>query len=240
MGLCAAAPQAAPRKAPASRSAVAKPETVYVAAPTPPPREIRPAEPVREAARDPEPRREAAAPGSPLRNFSQAFGGYGGFYIADVLGTNPYGTLFWEYYPSGQAFFFQGGAGIGTVQSGFSEGMLGGFNFDHNLLLTLDALGGYSFSGMASGSGRGGGLFPYFVAGVTAFWQGGFPIFQKSTPNMGGVVGFGNRMRIPFFGLGRQWAFNYVVRDNIYSQKLTGEPSLTQNFALLFGIQKYW
>jgi hypothetical protein len=118
--------------------------------------------------------------------------------------------------------------------------VVGGDIFDHNLLLSLDALGGYSLTGMTSGSGRGGGLFPYFLAGVTAFWQGGVPIFQKSVPNIGGVIGFGNRMRLPFFGLGREWAFNYVVRDNIYSQKIRTTPSLTQNFALLIGVQKYW
>jgi hypothetical protein len=240
LGLCAAAAQAAPRKAPAPKPAIAKPETVYVAAPQPSPRETRSPEPIREAARDPEPRRSESAPGSPLRNYAQAFGGYGGFYVADVLGTTPFGALFWELYPAEQAFFFQCDIGIGTVQSGFSEDMVGRFNFEHNMLLTLDALGGYSFSGMASGAGRGGGLFPYFLAGVTAFWQGGFPIIQKTTPNIGGVIGFGNRMRIPFFGIGRQWAFNYVVRDNVYSQKLGGTPSLTQNFALLIGVQKYW
>jgi hypothetical protein len=240
LSLCAALSQAAARKAPGAKAAVAKPETVFVAAPSPPPRETRAPEPAREAMRDPEPRRVDAAPGSPLRNYAQAFGGYGGFYIAEVLGTNPYGAFFWEFYPLGQAFFFQCDVGVGTVQSGFSQDVVGGDIFDHNLLLSLDALGGYSLTGMTSGSGRGGGLFPYFLAGVTAFWQGGVPIFQKSVPNIGGVIGFGNRMRLPFFGLGREWAFNYVVRDNIYSQKIRTTPSLTQNFALLIGVQKYW
>jgi hypothetical protein len=239
--LCAAAAQAASRKGPAPKPGVAKPETVYVAAPTPSPRQERPPEPVRETVRDPEPRRAETAPGSPLRNYAQAFGGYGGYYIAELLGNNPYGSLFWEFYPSEQTFFFQCDVGIGPVQSGFSHDVLrGSFNFDHNLLFALDAMGGYSFSGMPAGAGRGGGLFPYFLAGISAFWQGGFPVFQKSTPNVGGVVGFGNRMRIPYFGLGKQWAVNYVVRDYIYSQKLAGVPSITQSFALLIGVQKYW
>jgi hypothetical protein len=237
MALCAAGAQAAPRKAAPSRPAAAKPETVFVAVPAP--REAPPPERPREPARDPEPRR-AEPPAGPLRDYAQAFGGYAGFYIAEVLGTNPYGAAFWEFYPRGQAFFFQVDIGAGTVQSGFSQDVVGGDLFDHNLLLALDALGGYSLSGMAGGAGRGGGLFPYFLAGVTAFWQGGLPIVQKSVPNIGGVIGFGNRMRIPFFGLGREWAFNYVVRDNIYSQKIRTTPSLTQNFALLIGVQKYW
>lgn len=83
-------------------------------------------------------------------------------------------------------------------------------------------------------------MFPYFLAGVTAFWQGGLPILQNSVPNIGAVIGFGNRMRIPFIATGREWAFNYVVRDNIYAQKIQTISSLTQNFALLIGVQRYW
>lgn len=216
---------------------MAKPETVYVAAPTPSPeREMRTPEPVRE----PAPRRTETAFTSPLRDYSQSFGGYAGFYVADVLGTNPYGMAFMEYYPAGVPFFFQFDCGAGTVQSGFSKAIIGADSFDHNFQLSLDALGGYSLTGMTSGSGRGGGLFPYFLAGITAFWQGGLPIVQKSVPNIGGVIGFGNRTRVPFFTAGRDWALNYVVRDNIYSQKLQTTPSMTQNFALLIGIQRYW
>lgn len=194
-----------------------------------------------EPAREPSTRRtEAAFGNSPLRDYSQSFGGYAGFYVAEVLGTNPYGVAFLEYYPVGMPFFFQFDCGAGTVQSGFSKDVVGGDLFNHNFLLSLDALGGYSLTGMTSGAGRGGGLFPYFLAGITAFWQGGLPIVQKSVPNIGGVVGFGNRTRIPFIAVGRDWAFNYVVRDNIYAQKIRTTPSMTQNFALLIGVQRYW
>ena len=229
---------AAPRKAAAPKAPAAKPETVYVASPTPAPpaKETRAGEPARAS----EPRRPEGSPGSPLRDYAQAFGGHAGFYVAEVLGSNPYGAAFWESYPGGQPYFFQIDCGVGTVQSGFSRDVVGGDIFEHNLLLSLDVLGGYSLSGLAAGAGRGGGLFPYFLAGVTAFWQGGLPILQKSVPNIGGVIGFGNRMRVPFFDLGKDWAFNYVVRDNIYSQKIRSTPSLTQNFALLIGFQKYW
>lgn len=226
-----AARRTAPRPAPV------KPETVYVSVPAPAPaRESRP-EPGRSG---PSSRRTEGAAESGLRDYAQAFGGYAGFYVAEVLGSNPFGAAFWEFYPAGAPFFFQFDCGAGTVQSGFSQDVVGGDIFNHNFLLTLDALGGYSLSGLASGRGRGGGLFPYFLAGVTAFWQGGLPIVQKSVPNIGGVIGFGNRMRLPFFGARRAWAFNYVVRDNIYSQKIRTTPSLTQNFALLIGVQKYW
>jgi hypothetical protein len=235
LGLCAIAAHAAPRKT-VPRPAAVKPETVYVASPTPPAREMRSPEPVRE----PEPRRTEAAFSGPARDFAQAAGGYAGFYVAEVLGTNPYVTGYWDLYPRGQAYFFQFDCGVGTVQSGFSQDVVGGDIFDHNMLLSLDALGGYSLTGLTSGQGRGGGLFPYVVAGVTAFWQGGLPIMQKSIPNIGGVIGFGNRTRLPFFEDKKDWAFNYVVRDNIYSQKIRTTPSLTQNFVLLIGVQRYW
>lgn len=231
----------APRKgAPGSKSPAVSPrsvpETVYVSQPTPV-REARAVEPV---ARDPEPRRTEASFSGPLRDFPSAFGIYGGYYVAEVLGSNPYATAFYEIYPRGQSFFFQFDVGVGTVQSGFSQDVVGGDIFDHNLLLSIDGLGGYSLSGLTSGMGRGGGMFPYFIAGITAFWQGGLPIIQESIPNIGGVVGFGNRMRLPSKWFGRNWAFNYVVRDNIYSQKIRTTPSLTQNFVLLIGVQKYF
>lgn len=231
----------APRKSSPVKPSVARPaaETVYVAAPAPVVvRETRAIEPV---ARESDSRKkESAFSSGPLREYPQAFGVYGGFNVADVLGTTPYAIAFWELYPSGQAYFFQFDMGVGTVQSSFSEDLIGGFNFDHNLMVSLDALGGYSMSGLPGGNGRGGGLFPYFLAGITAFWQGGLPIVQESTPNVGGVVGFGNRMKLPVKWLGRSWAVNYVVRDNIYSQKLGNNPSLTQNFQLLIGVQKYF
>ena len=68
LGLCAIAAHAAPRK-PVPRPAAVKPETVYVASPTPPARELRSPEPVRE----PEPRRTEAAFSGPARDFAQAF-----------------------------------------------------------------------------------------------------------------------------------------------------------------------
>jgi hypothetical protein len=198
---------------------------------------MRAVEPV---AREPEPRRSDASFSGPLRDYPSAFGIYGGFYVAEVLGTNPYTTAFYEIYPKGMPFFFQFDVGVGTVQSGFSEDVVGGDIFENNMLLALDALGGYSLSGLTGGNGRGGGLFPYFIAGVTAFWQGGLPIVQESIPNIGGVIGFGNRLKLPSKWIGRDWAFNYVVRDNIYSQKIRTTPSLTQNFVLLIGVQKYF
>ncbi len=221
-------------------SSTAKAETVYVASPTPPShetREMRAVEPVRDA----EPRRsDASFSTGPARDYPSAVGMYGGFYVAEVLGSNPYGVVYYDLYPRGQGYFFQFDFGVGTVQSGFSKEVVGGDIFDHNLLLSFDALGGLSLSGLANGLGRAGGLFPYFIAGITAFWQGGIPIVQEAVPNVGGVIGFGNRMKLPFLPRNNEWAFNYVVRDNIYSQKIRTTPSLTQNFVLLIGVQKYF
>lgn len=207
------------------------PETVYVQ--TPPAKESAPvlAAAMPEAA--PAVRRPERAFTGPSRDYAQAYGVFGGFYNAEVLGTNPFGTLFWDLYPQGQAFFFEFTGGGGTVQSGFSKSLVGGDEFEHNFLIALEALGGLTFSGLSRGEGRGAGLFPYAVAGITAIYQGG-------VPNVGGVVGFGNRMPMPFMSRNGRWALNYGLRDHIYSMKLGNTPALTQNFVLLVGAQKYF
>jgi hypothetical protein len=161
----------------------------------------------------------------------QAGGVYLGFYNAEVLGNNPFATLYWDLYPRGQAWFFEFTAGGGTAQSGFSRSVIGADQFDDNWLAALEALAGWSYAGASRDPARAGGFHPYFVAGMTALWQGGIP-------NVGAVLGFGNRMAAPF-GKGR-WALNYGLRDHIYSQKIRNEPSLTQNFVLLVGTQKYF
>jgi hypothetical protein len=203
-------------------------ETVYV---------VQQPAPVQMAAVAPEPARETRRPertfSGPARDYAQAYGVFAGFYNAEVLGSNPFGTLYWDLYPKGQAYFFEFTAGGGTVQSGFSRSVVGADEFEHNWLLCLEALGGMTYSGLARGDGRGAGLFPYFTAGITAIYQGG-------VPNVGGVIGFGNRMAMPFMAKNGPWALNYGVRDHIYSQKLRNEPSLTQNFVLLVGAQKYF
>lgn len=223
---------AAPRKGAAAKGTKAPPrpaaETVYVQ--VAPPREAAPAAEPQPA---PVARRPERTFTGPARPYSQAYGIYGGFYAAEVLGSNPFGTLFWDLYPAGQALFFQFTAGGGTVQSGFSRSVVGADEFEHNWLIALEALGGFTYSGLSRGEGRGAGLFPYFVAGITAVYQGG-------VPNVGGVIGFGNRMNLPFGPRNGRWALNYGLRDHIYSQKLRNEPSLTQNFVLLIGVQKYF
>jgi hypothetical protein len=172
-------------------------------------------------------------PTGPTREYAQAYGVYAGFYAAEVLGSNPFGTLYWDLYPKGEAYFFEFTAGGGTVQSSFSRSIVGADEFEHNWLLAFEALGGYAYTGLSRGEGRNGGLFPYFVAGITAVYQGG-------VPNVGGVLGFGNRMSLPFGPKSGLWALNYGLRDHIYSQKLRNEPSLTQNFVLLIGVQRYF
>lgn len=234
LALAAQSVQATPRKIAAAGKAprpvprVADPETVYVqvtpSRETPPPT-ARPSP--APASRFSEP---AATPAS-AGNIRKAYGVFAGFYNAEVLGNNPFGTMYWDLYPRDQSYFFEFTAGGGTAQSGFSRDVIGADQFENNWLASLEALAGWTHSRGALDPERGGGLNPYFVAGMTALWQGGIP-------NVGAVLGFGNRMGVPF-GKGR-WALNYGMRDHIYSQKIRNEPSLTQNFVLLIGTQKYF
>jgi hypothetical protein len=230
--LAASAWGAAPRKAATSKAAkVPRPaaETVYVQV-TPPREKPAPAVPAAQAAAPRAPERSFSGP---ARDYGQAYGMYLGVYNAEVLGSNPFATLYWDLYPRGEAYFFEFTAGGGTVQSDFSRSVLGADEFEHNWLVALEALMGYSYSGLFRGTGRGAGLFPYFVAGITAVYQGG-------VPNVGAVAGFGNRMILPFGPKNGRWALNYGLRDHIYSQKIRNEPSLTQNFVILIGTQKYF
>lgn len=226
----------APRKgAPKSANAAAVKapvETVFVAV-APPPQPARESRSV-ESSRDSDARRNVSAFSTgPTRAYDQAFGLNIGYYAAEVLGTNPFTNINWDLYPAGQAFFFQFTSGIGTVQSDFAESIIGGTQTPHSFMIAGEALGGYSLSGLTRGEGRSGGLFPYFVGGITAVWQGGIP-------NIGAVLGFGNRMKVPFMSKNNRYALNYGVRDHIYSQKLKTEPSITQNLVLMAGVQKYF
>ncbi len=223
------------KSAPADRGSRAPAETVFVpvtpASPQMAARETRSYEP---SSRDTDPRRaEPSVSVGPIRDYEQAFGLNVGYYAAEVLGTNPYTDGYWDLYPSGQAYFFEFTAGIGTVQSSFAKSIIGGTQTPHSFMIAGEALGGYSLSGLTHGEGRSGGLFPYFVGGITAVWQGGIP-------NIGAVLGFGNRMNVPFMAKNGRYALNYGVHDPIYSQKLKIDPSITQNFVLLVGVQKYF
>jgi hypothetical protein len=208
----------APKSAPAPKAAPVETVFVAVAPPAPAPaRESRSSEPSRDSdAR----RNESAFSTGPTRNYEQAFGLNIGYYAAEVLGTNPFTNINWDLYPAGQAFFFQFTSGIGTVQSDFAESIIGGTQTPHSFMIAGEALGGYSLSGLTRGEGRSGGLFPYFVGGITAVWQGGIP-------NIGAVLGFGNRMKVPFMSKNNRYALNYGVRDHIYSQKLKTKPRKT-------------
>lgn len=233
MAACLAiAAGAAPRKGTKTGKTAPRtaPETVYVQ--TPQPKESAPVVAAAMPESAPARRPERSFDRQPLE-YAQAYGAFAGFYNAEVLGSNPFGTLMWDLYPQGQSYFFEFTAGGGTVQSGFSRSVVGADEFEHNWLICLEALGGMTYSGLTKGPGRNSGLYPYFVAGITAVYQGG-------VPNVGGVVGFGNRMAMPFMGRNSRWALNYGLRDHIYSQKLRNEPSLTQNFVLLVGAQKYF
>ncbi len=224
------APRKTSRVQPAATRAPA--ETVYVPVTSPAPAQDNRASDA--AARESENhRKEAASASGPLRPYSQAFGLYVGYYAAEILGSNPYANLFWDLYPEGQPYFFQFTSGIGPSQSSISKSLVGGTYTPHSFIITFEGLGGYTVSGLSRGDGRSGGLFPYFVAGITAVWQGGIP-------NIGGVGGFGNRLNLPFGPKNSPYILNYAIHDHVYSQKFNSDPSLTQNFALLLGVQKYF
>ncbi len=211
-------------------------ETVFVKEPAPQPASAPPLFQSSASSREKENEGSHSRPSAtfgPLKPYSKAYGLYGGFYNAEVLGSNPYANFFMDLYPGEDPYFFEFTTGIGTVQSSFSESVVGGGVFPHNFMITIEALGGLTVSGLTKGQGRAGGLFPYFLGGITAIWQGG-------VPNIGGVLGFGNRMNLPFWNKEGRWAWNYGVRDHIYSQKIRSDPSLTQNFVVLIGLQKYF
>lgn len=217
-------------------------ETVFVAAPVAAPTPISaPSRPTASTANLEEKSSRTGSANSigPLRDFNQSYGLNIGYYNAEVLGNNPYTNFFWDLYPDQLPFFFEFTGGVGTLMSGLGEKVIGGGIYPHNILLTTEALGGYSLSGIKHGNGRAGGLFPYFVAGITVVYQGGFP-FQGGVPNIGGVIGFGNRTNLPFGPNRGNWALNYGLHDQIYSQKIRNPPSITQSFILFLGVQKYY
>ncbi|MDB5047232.1 MAG: hypothetical protein JWO30_303 [Fibrobacteres bacterium] len=228
----------APRKStgpgrPPAPSSRAPAETVYVPV-TPPAAPVQESRAAESAARENDSRRrEAAASTGPLRPYAQAFGMNVGFYAAEILGSSPYANIFWDLYPESQAFFFQFSGGGGPAQSAISQKLRGGDYTSHSYNVILEALGGYSVTGLTRGDGRSGGLFPYFVAGITAVWQGG-------NPNIGAVGGFGNRMNLPFMAKNSPFVLNYAIHDQVYSEKFNSDPALTQNFVLLLGVQKYF
>ncbi len=221
----------APTKAPAEHQlGRAAAETVYVPVKAPAP--LYPSANSESSKDENRPIRTSMSQG-PARDFDQSYGLFAGFYNAEVLGSNPYANLYWDVFPKDQAFFFEFTSGVGTVQSSFSKSVVGGGVFPHSFMITAEALGGYTYSGLAHGTGIAGGLYPYFTGGITAIYQGG-------VPNIGGVLGFGNRMNIPYGPKNGRWALNYGVRDHIYSQKIRSQPSMTQNFVVLLGVQKYY
>jgi len=171
----------------------------------------------------------------PLERQGQfAYGLSLGIYEAEVLGANPFAQGMAEWFPLAGPLYFQFTAGIGTVQSSFSEEIVGADVFEKNWMLAFEALGGYAIdlSGKA-GTDISRGLRPILLAGMTAVWQGG-------VPNFGGVVGFGHRFPVPFMTRNASWAIPFMIKDHIYSQKIRTTPSLTQNLVLTLGVQKYF
>ena len=167
-----------------------------------------------------------------LRPHRSAYGISASLYAADLLGTSPFGYLSYDFYPlPSTPFFMEVTAGAGFAQSDFSTRVVGR-EFDPNLLAAVEVLAGFNI-GAPSAPGASGGLYPYWLAGVAGLYQG-------SSANVGVVLGFGHRVGLPWIKRGRRWALIYGVRDHVYSQKIDGNPSLTQNPIVHFGILRYY
>jgi hypothetical protein len=208
-------------------------ETVYVAAPTPKPEPVapKPALPMRSESSS---SKEDHRPIPLQREGTFSYGGALGLYQAEVLGANPFAQGYVDWFPLDAQVFFQFTGGIGTVQSGFSEEVVGADVFDHSWMLAFEALGAYGFDlSKRAGKGASRGLYPYFLAGITAIWQGG-------VPNFGGVVGYGHRLPVPFMTRNERWALALMVKEHIYSQKIRTEPSISQNVVLTLGLQRFF
>jgi hypothetical protein len=228
---------AAPAKKSVRKPAVApvEKETVYVAAPAPTPKPEpvapKPSLPIRV---DISNSKTDNRPIPLQRDGIYAFGGALGLYQAEVLGANPFAQGYVDWFPLDAPVFFQFTVGVGTVQSGFSEEIVGADVFDHSWMVAFEALGAYGFDlSKRAGNGASRGLYPYFVGGITAIWQGG-------VPNFGGVIGYGHRLPVPFMTRNPHWALAFMVKEHIYSQKIRTEPSISQNVVVTWGLQRFF
>ncbi len=164
---------------------------------------------------------------------TSAYGVQVGLYAAEVLGSNPFGSFYYDHYLPDANYFFQVAAGAGTVQSSYSKSLFRAAIFENNLLVTVEALVGYAPEGPGyKMRGRAVSLIPHFTAGVVGLYQG-------SVPNVGLAAGFGNRMPLPFFTKNRSLALSYSLHDHIYSQKIGSRPALTHNLVLRAGVHFY-
>ena len=129
---------------------------------------------------------------SKLRPYGSAYGISAAIYAADVLGSSPYGYFSYDFYPlPATNFFMEANGGAGFAQSSFSYKVIGAREFDPNLLIDLELLAGFNLQAPKNTPGSPGGLYPYLVAGVTGIYQG-------SVPNVGLVLGFGQRVPVPW------------------------------------------
>ena len=167
-----------------------------------------------------------------LRPYKSALGISAALYPADLLGTSPYGYLSYDFYPlPATPFFMEVDLGAGFSQSDFSTRVVGR-EFHPNLLAALEVLAGFNL-GAPAAAGASGGLYPYLLGGVAGLLQG-------DVANVGVVIGFGHRVGLPWVRKDQRWAVSYGARDHVYSQKLQGTPSLTQNPVIYLGILRYY
>ncbi len=163
-----------------------------------------------------------------------SYGLLGGTYSADMLGSsNPYGYGFVDWSPEPLKYYLELGIGVGRLQSPFSKSIYNASIFENNLLINLDGLIGLPIWGYIPKGAIGVESLPFLLIGVSALYQG-------TVPNLGGVIGFGNRIPLPYFEKSQKLKLHYSIRDQLYAQRISSvKPALSHNISLLIGIQFY-
>ncbi len=185
---------------------------------------------------------ESSTSSSSLRPYDHTIGLHAALYAAEVLGSNPYIYGTYDLYPLPlYPLFVELTLGIGFAQSDFSTDVIGARRYNRNMLIATEVLGGFNLGTPKETKGISGGLYPHLLIGVAGLYQGGIPVIhQGSEANVAIVFGFGQRIAFPWEKKMGVWAVAYGVRDQIYTQKIEGNPSLTQNLIVHLGLLRYY
>jgi hypothetical protein len=143
-----------------------------------------------------------------------------GPYAAEGLGTNLYFELRYNHFLSSGKYFFEGGIGIGSIESKLLKSISNSQIFEDNNLTIYQFLFGYDHK---YNSG-----IPYLVGGFAGLDQGGQSRFAF-------VLGIGKRFSLwgpSKFGL------RYDIRTHIFKQELNNNASFTSlNIAFTIGVE---
>ncbi len=132
-----------------------------------------------------------------------------GPYAAEGLGTNLYVDLRYNHFLSAGKYFFEGGLGIGSIESQLLNSISNSQLFESNQLITYQFLFGYDHNRL--------GTIPYLVGGFAGIDQGGQSRFAF-------VLGIGKR-----FALWSSSSFRlrYDIRTQIFKQEFNDNSGFT-------------